>query len=60
MELEEIKNKVNKISRENSIDVQAAWDILFFDEFLERLSKSNYKNRFVKIVPKTGTITKLK
>lgn len=47
MELEEIKNKVNKISRENSIDVQAAWDILFFDEFLERLSKSNYKNRFV-------------
>ena len=47
MELEEIKNKVNKLSRENSIDVQAAWDILFFDEFLERLSKSNYKNRFV-------------
>jgi hypothetical protein len=32
VELDEIKNKVNKISKDNNIDVQAAWDILFFDE----------------------------
>lgn len=47
MELDKIKAKVNKISKENNIDVQAAWDILFFDEFLERLSNSKYKNKFV-------------
>ena len=47
MELDKIKNKVKKISKENKIDVQIAWDILFFDEFLERLSKSKYKNKFV-------------
>ena len=47
MELDIIKAKVNKISKENNIDVQAAWDILFFDEFLERLSNSKYKNKFV-------------
>ena len=47
MELDRVKAKINKISKENNIDVQAAWDILFFDEFLERLSKSEYKNRFV-------------
>lgn len=47
MELDIIKSKVNKVSKENNIDVQAAWDILFFDEFLERLSNSKYKNKFV-------------
>lgn len=47
MELGTIKAKVNKVSKENNIDVQAAWDILFFDEFLERLSNSKYKNKFV-------------
>lgn len=47
MELDRVKTKINKISKENNIDVQATWDILFFDEFLERLSKSEYKNRFV-------------
>ncbi|MBR3617390.1 MAG: nucleotidyl transferase AbiEii/AbiGii toxin family protein [Acholeplasmatales bacterium] len=47
MELDRVKAKINKISKENNIDVQATWDILFFDEFLERLSKSEYKNRFV-------------
>ncbi len=47
MELDKVKTKVRIISKENNIDVQAAWDILFFDEFLERLSKSEYKNKFV-------------
>ena len=47
MELDIIKAKVNKVSKENNIDVQAAWDILFFDEFLERLSNSKYKNKFI-------------
>ena len=45
MELDKIKAKVNKISKENDIDVQSAWDILFFDEFLERLSNSKYNTK---------------
>lgn len=47
MELDVVKAKVAKLAKNNNINVQAAWDIFFFDEFLCRLSNSKYKNIFV-------------
>lgn len=47
MELEKIKQKVSKISKEKNISIQSAWDILFFDEIIYRLSNSKYKNCLV-------------
>ena len=47
MELEKAKVLVAKLAKEHKIDVQNAWDILFFDEIILRLSRSNYKNIFV-------------
>lgn len=47
MELEKAKVLVAKLAKEHKIDVQNAWDILFFDEIILWLSRSNYKNIFV-------------
>lgn len=38
-----IKNK----SKEYNVTTQEVYDIYFFEEFLNRLSKSNYKNKYV-------------
>lgn len=47
MELDIIKNKINKVAIERNIDVQSAWDLFFFDEFLHRLSLSGYNTKFI-------------
>lgn len=47
MELGKVKSEVAKFAKDKYIDVQNAWDIFFFDEFLSRLSKSKYRNMFV-------------
>lgn len=47
MELEKTKVKIAKLAKEKNIDVQSAWDILFFDEIILRLSKSKFNNKFV-------------
>ena len=47
MELGKIKAAVAKMARDKDIDVQSAWDVFFFDEFLLRLSKSKYRQKFV-------------
>lgn len=45
------KNVVEKFSKEKKVDVQVAWDTFFFDEFLYRLSNSQYsKLFFLKVV----------
>lgn len=41
------KNVVEKFSKEKKVDVQVAWDTFFFDEFLYRLSNSQYSKLFV-------------
>ena len=38
---------MSKIARENSVSIQTAWDMLFFDEVIYRLSKSRYKSMFI-------------
>lgn len=47
MELVKAKVIVSKIARENSVSIQTAWDMLFFDEVIYRLSKSRYKSMFI-------------
>lgn len=42
MELGKVKNVIEKFSKEKKVDVQVAWDTFFFDEFLYRLSNSEY------------------
>lgn len=47
MEQERTKCLIKKYSIDNNIDVQEAWDIFFFDEFIHRLSLSRYNDKFV-------------
>ncbi|MBQ7276431.1 MAG: histidine phosphatase family protein [Bacilli bacterium] len=47
MELDIIKTKVAKLAKSKNINIQAAWDIFFFEEFLHRLSLSDYSELFV-------------
>ncbi|MGM9814343.1 MAG: nucleotidyl transferase AbiEii/AbiGii toxin family protein [Candidatus Enteromonas sp.] len=47
MELEKTKARIRKIAEDNSIDHQAAWATLFFDEFIFRLFRSKFKDMFV-------------
>ncbi len=47
MELGKVKSLIDKFSKEKAIDVQVAWDTFFFEEFLYRLSKSEYSKSFV-------------
>ena len=47
MELGKVKSLIDKFSKEKAIDVQVAWDTFFFEEFLYRLSKSEYSKLFV-------------
>ncbi|HBD06116.1 MAG TPA: hypothetical protein DCY93_01735, partial [Firmicutes bacterium] len=47
MELGKVKNVIEKFSKEKKVDVQVAWDTFFFDEFLYRLSNSEYSKLFV-------------
>lgn len=47
MELGKAKAIVDKIAKQNTTSIQTAWDMLFFDEMIYRLSKSKYKDRFI-------------
>ena len=47
MELGKAKAIVDKIAKQNNTSIQIAWDMLFFDEIIYRLSKSKYKDRFI-------------
>lgn len=47
MELGKTKAKIERYAKENNVDVQVAWDSFFFDEFLHRISLSDYKDKYV-------------
>lgn len=47
MELDKIKAKIAKLSKEKNVEVQVLWDTFFFQELIARLSISDYKNHFV-------------
>lgn len=47
MELGKAKAIVDKIAEQNNTSIQIAWDMLFFDEIIYRLSKSKYKDRLI-------------
>lgn len=47
MILEKVKGKVKQISNKMNIDVQTSWDMFFFENFLLRLSNSNYSKQFI-------------
>ena len=45
--IESIKGKIRSMAEKKSLKSQEVLQIYFFERFLERLSKSNYKNNFV-------------
>ena len=47
MEVGKAKAIVDKIAEQNNTSIQIAWDMLFFDEIIYRLSKSKYKDRLI-------------
>ena len=47
MELGKTKAKIERYAKENNVDVQVAWDSFSFDEFLHRISLSDYKDKYV-------------
>ncbi|MDE6656127.1 MAG: nucleotidyl transferase AbiEii/AbiGii toxin family protein, partial [Anaeroplasmataceae bacterium] len=47
MELGKVKSKIEKISKDKNIDIQTAWDMFFFENFLYCISQSEYASRFV-------------
>ena len=47
MELGKTKAKIERYAKENNVDVQVACDSFFFDEFLHRISLSDYKDKYV-------------
>lgn len=38
MELDRVKARIRKLSEQEGVDVQVAWDAFFFEGFLRRLS----------------------
>ena len=47
MELGVVKSRVSKLSEKRKINVQMAWDMFFFEKFLQCISLSRYAKRFV-------------
>ena len=45
--IESIKGKIRSLAEEKSLKSQEVLQIYFFEIFIERLSKSKYKNNFV-------------
>ena len=45
--IESIKGKIRSMAEKKNLKSQEVLQIYFFERFLERLSKSNYKNNFV-------------
>ena len=45
--IESIKGKIRSLAEKENLKSQEVLQIYFFERFLERLSKSNYKNNFV-------------
>ena len=45
--IESIKGKIRSLAEKKNLKSQEVLQIYFFERFLERLSKSNYKNNFV-------------
>lgn len=47
MELDKIKGKINSLKSKMTLSSQNIWDMFFFERFLFRLAKSEYKSHFV-------------
>lgn len=45
--IESIKGKIRSLAEKKNLKLQEVLQIYFFERFLERLSKSKYKNNFV-------------
>ena len=45
--IESIKGKIRSLAEKRNLKSQEVLQIYFFERFLERLSKSQYKNNFV-------------
>ncbi len=42
-----IKNNIDNLAKVHNVANQTLWDMFFFENFLNRLSNSKYKNNFV-------------
>ena len=47
MGLAKIKNNIDNLAKSYNVSNQTLWDMLFFENFLNRLSKSKHKTNFV-------------
>lgn len=47
MGLGKTKNKIDNLAKKYDLTNQSLWDMFFFENFLNRLSKTEYKNQFV-------------
>ncbi|MFA6843175.1 MAG: nucleotidyl transferase AbiEii/AbiGii toxin family protein [Bacilli bacterium] len=47
MELEKVKNEIRNISKLKNVSIQTIWDMFFFENFLYRISLSDYSNMFI-------------
>ncbi len=47
MGLAKIKNNIDRLAKLRNVENQTLWDMFFFENFLNRLSKSKYKTKFV-------------
>ena len=47
MGLAKIKNNIDNLAKSYNVANQTLWDMFFFENFLNRLSKSKYKTNFV-------------
>lgn len=47
MGVNKIKTKIDQLAQKNKIANQTLWDMFFFENILYRLSKSQYKNKFI-------------
>ncbi len=43
MGLAKIKNNIDNLAKSHNVANQTLWDMFFFENFLNRLSKSKYK-----------------
>lgn len=47
MGLIKIKNNIDKIAKLHNVANQTLWDMFFFENFLNRISKSKHNKKFV-------------
>ena len=47
MGLAKIKNNIDNLAKSNNVANQTLWDMFFFENFLNRLSNSKYKTKFI-------------